>query len=387
MMQSIFYWGSLGFLIYMMSDALFFLIFGCLAFIKNESVSNKEKLLQEIKEKSFIPVSIIVPITKNSLLVEESLSTIKNQLDITYEIILVSEIALESLKEMIDESISFTKVDLPYEEKIKTKKITEIYEGNLSGVPVLLVKKENGGKSDAINAGLNVSHYPYVFIVSPNKILKKDTLSKFMKKVLEEENTLCCMGNTCYKKIEDNKEDKIRNYFKNRVESPKYLTKKKNIFLSPMCALYEKKMLIKIGGFSPKIKEDISVLLRMYQNCKKEKKKFLISVIPNIKIVSLTRKKELIMEKIKRYMGLAYLMWQAKTVLLFQYGISNVFLYFYYFLYELVKPIIVLLGIIVLILAYFNNIFHGVFLLIFFVFYILIQLMVSSLFQYELEEK
>ena len=46
----------------------------------------------------------------------------------------------------------------------------------IDGVEVTLVRKENGGKADALNVGINAARYPYFICMDADSVLQRDSL-------------------------------------------------------------------------------------------------------------------------------------------------------------------------------------------------------------------
>ncbi|MGH7231537.1 MAG: glycosyltransferase family 2 protein, partial [Nitrospiraceae bacterium] len=57
-----------------------------------------------------------------------------------------------------------------------------------------VIDKENGGKADALNAGINLSRYPLVCCVDADSILQRDSLQRVVQPFLEDPTTVACGG-------------------------------------------------------------------------------------------------------------------------------------------------------------------------------------------------
>lgn len=70
--------------------------------------------------------------------------------------------------------------------QLTTKPIKGIYQSKL--LPKLyLIDKENGGKADALNAGLNFSHFPYICSLDGDSVLERDAFLKVMKPIMDSD--------------------------------------------------------------------------------------------------------------------------------------------------------------------------------------------------------
>ena len=60
--------------------------------------------------------------------------------------------------------------------EIKTAKVRAIYR-SLTHAEFVLVDKENGGRADALNAGINAARYPLVCLIDADSLLEPDALT------------------------------------------------------------------------------------------------------------------------------------------------------------------------------------------------------------------
>ena len=61
---------------------------------------------------------------------------------------------------------------------------------------LIVVDKENGGRSDALNAGINAARQPYVCVIDADSLLEEDALLKVAKPILDNPELLVATGGT-----------------------------------------------------------------------------------------------------------------------------------------------------------------------------------------------
>jgi cellulose synthase/poly-beta-1,6-N-acetylglucosamine synthase-like glycosyltransferase len=59
---------------------------------------------------------------------------------------------------------------------------------------LLVVDKENGGRSDALNAALRVASHPYVCVIDADSLLEEDALLKIAKPILDDPDLVVAAG-------------------------------------------------------------------------------------------------------------------------------------------------------------------------------------------------
>ena len=76
---------------------------------------------------------------------------------------------------------------------IPTKEIRGVYY-NAKYPRLIYVDKENGGKSDALNAGINVSVYPLFVCLDADSRIEKDAVLKLATEFMKDSSTVVAGG-------------------------------------------------------------------------------------------------------------------------------------------------------------------------------------------------
>ena len=143
----------------------------------------------------FLPgVAILVPAYNESAVIED---TVRSLLDLNYpnkEIVVINDGSDDdTLQRLQDEfQLTRTKASLPFEtnsEPIKDVFMCDNYP------ELLVVDKENGGKSDALNAGLWLTEQPLFGAIDADSLIDPDGLSKVLRPFVEHpEQTVAAGG-------------------------------------------------------------------------------------------------------------------------------------------------------------------------------------------------
>ena len=56
------------------------------------------------------------------------------------------------------------------------------------------IKKQNGGKADALNMGINASNFPYFICIDADSILQYDSLRKVTEPILKDDSVVAVGG-------------------------------------------------------------------------------------------------------------------------------------------------------------------------------------------------
>lgn len=139
------------------------------------------------------PVSIIVPAYNEEAGIVQSVRSLLSINYPSFEVIVVNDGSKDgTLQKMIDQ-YEMQEVQKVVRKQVDCKPIKKIYQSAL--LPSLyLIDKENGGKADALNAGLNISHYPYICSLDGDSVLERDAFLKVMKPIIDSNEEVIASG-------------------------------------------------------------------------------------------------------------------------------------------------------------------------------------------------
>jgi cellulose synthase/poly-beta-1,6-N-acetylglucosamine synthase-like glycosyltransferase len=139
------------------------------------------------------PISLLVPAYNEQTSIVSSIRSLL-QLDYPeFEIIIINDGSRDgTLIELIRE---FALLPFPeaFWQRLPTKAIRGIYRST-QFPNVRVIDKENGGKADALNAGINISRYPLICAVDADSILQRDSLARVVQPFLLDPNCIVSGG-------------------------------------------------------------------------------------------------------------------------------------------------------------------------------------------------
>ena len=164
---------SWGIIAYMLAAGAIYLV---LFLVASPKISKEKKLnrQEQIEEMSIntdtYPISILVPAYNEEAGV---ISTVRSLLNLNYpqyEIIVVNDGSTDKTSEKVLSQFEMEPIELAIRTYFKTGEIKRAYRSTLHP-NLFLIEKENGGKADALNAGINFSRYPYFAAIDGDSIL------------------------------------------------------------------------------------------------------------------------------------------------------------------------------------------------------------------------
>lgn len=247
-------------------------------------------------------ISIIAPAYNESLNIVENVRSLLSNHYVNYDVIIVNDGSKDDSLEKLIEVYHLVEVDYLINEQIPTKPLRKgIYKStNPAFEKLIIVDKENGGKADALNMGLNISNSEYVACIDVDCLLLEDSLQKMVKPFLEvtDRKVIAAGGvirisNSCIVK-----EGKLHdvNFPKKLLEQGQILEYIRAFLLGRMAwsrlngllvisgafGLFDKKIAIKVGGYDKDtVGEDMELVVRMRGYMEEQKRPYKVAYIPD----------------------------------------------------------------------------------------------------------
>lgn len=132
-------------------------------------------------------VSLIAPAYNEGRTIRENVHSLLSINYNNYNVIVVNDGSKDDSMEVLTKEFSLVPSNKSYQPAIPTKDVRGIYiSSNPSFAKLIVVDKENGGKADALNVGINISENPFIVCIDVDCIMDKDVLLKLSKPFLEK---------------------------------------------------------------------------------------------------------------------------------------------------------------------------------------------------------
>ena len=243
------------------------------------------------------PVSIIVPARNEEKTIA---ATVRSLLRLGYpefEVVVVNDGSTDGTRDALIREFDLHEFPEAYRKRIPTKAVNRIF-ASPQYPNIRLVDKENGGKADALNAGINCARYPLFCVVDADCILQSDSLARVVQPFLEDATTVAAGGvvrvvNGCT----------VKDGFLDKVDLPRkflpmaQLVEYLRAFLfgrlgwSPANALliisgafgvFYKERVIAIGGYhADTVGEDMELVVRLHRHLRAERRPYRITFVPD----------------------------------------------------------------------------------------------------------
>jgi cellulose synthase/poly-beta-1,6-N-acetylglucosamine synthase-like glycosyltransferase len=138
-------------------------------------------------------VSVLVPAYNEEATIASSVRSML-QLDYPdYEVIVINDGSKDGTMEALRREFSLVPFPEAYWQRLPVKPVRAIYRS--TDYPSLrVIDKENGGKADALNAGINASRHPLFCGVDADSVLERLSLRRVIEPFLEDPHTIASGG-------------------------------------------------------------------------------------------------------------------------------------------------------------------------------------------------
>ena len=312
-------------------------------------------------------VSIIAPAYNEGATIIENVRSLLSIYYSNLEVIIVNDGSKDdSLQKLID-AYQLEKIDFFLRNQLKTKKVRGVYKSkNPAFKKLIVVDKENGGKADALNTGVNVSSNNYIICIDVDCVLEQDAILKLVKPFLEQtkEKVIAVGGvirvaNSC--EIKDGKLEKVhlpKSYLP-RMQALEYIRafllarmawSRLNglLLISGAFGAFDKEIVIKAGGYnSNTVGEDMELVVRMRRYMEEQKQSYKVAFIPDPLCWTEAPPSFLVLSRQRnRWIRgtTETLLAHKKLFLNPRYGLLGTVSYPYWFFFEMLAPLIEFFG-------------------------------------------
>lgn len=342
--------------------------------LRKEYLLNRNQTFDEYMNESFAkPVSIIVPAYNEEAGIVASVRSLLSIDYPSFEIIVVNDGSKDDTIEKMITHYQMKEINPAVRKQVQTKSVKKVYQ-SISLPNLYLIDKENGGKADALNAGINFSHFPYFCSLDGDSVLERDAFLKVMKPILDSDGEVIAssgsirIANGC--EIQDGNILKVglareplvimqiieylRAFLMGRIGLSRH-----NLLLivSGAFGVFSKQWVIDAGGYKTNtVGEDMELVVRLHRLIRDKKQKKKIVYVPDPVCWTEVPESTTYLRRQRRrwHRGLFESLWtHRKMTFNPRYGPIGFISFPYFWIVEFLGPIVELLGYIYVVISLF----------------------------------
>jgi poly-beta-1,6-N-acetyl-D-glucosamine synthase len=307
-------------------------------------------------------VSILAPAYNEGMTI---IDNVRSLLSIHYnqlELIVINDGSKDDSLQKLITTYNLEMVPYLYQQHITTKPVKGIHK-------LVVVDKENGGKADSLNAGINIASGKYLVCIDADCVLEQDALLKLIKPFMEAvphkpviaTGGVIRIANSCV--VENGRlvDVNLPKRFLPRVQTLEYIRafllgrmawSRLNglLLISGAFGAFDRDIVIKAGGYNTKtVGEDMELLVRMRRYMHEAQLDYAVAYIPDpLCWTEAPESYKILGRQRNRWTRgtIETLKLHRKMFFNPRYGVLGMLSYPYWFFFEMLAPVAELIGLI-----------------------------------------
>lgn len=353
------------------------------------AIATRQHIQDLVTGTFYRPITIIVPAFNEEMTIVTTVTLLLKLRYPEFEIVVVNDGSNDETMARLTEAFRLVQIQHPVATLLPHQPIRAQYTSLIHG-SLTVIDKGNGGKADALNAGINVSKYPLFCSVDADSILDSDALMRAAKLFVEDQQVIATGGivrvlNGCT----------IRNGRVAEVRAPRrwiecfqsveyirgFLTGRTSwnffnglLIISGAFGIFRKDMVQAVGGYRVTVGEDMDLVVRLHRHCRREKIPYKVQFVPDP--VCWTQVpddyRSLLKQRNRWQRGLIDSLWHNRGMFLNpRYGSIGLLVFPHFLIFEALGPLIEFIGYLGFILFYWFDLIDYDFALLFLLFAII----------------
>lgn len=315
-------------------------------------------------------ISLIVPAYNEEATICESVRALLLLNYPAFEVVVVNDGARDRTMAVLAERYGMQPAPAAYAQPVATQPVKAFYR-SVQHPDLVAIDKANGGKADAINAGINAARHPLVCVIDADSLLEEHALTRAVLPFLEDPDTLASGGivrivNGC--DVEAGRVTRVglprnplaafqvveylRAFLAGRVTLSSINAL---LVISGAFGLFRRDAVVEVGGFrADTVGEDMEIVTRLHRIYRERKRRYRIVFQPDpVCWTEAPESRKILGSQRNRWQrGTMQVLWYHRRMLANpRYGVIGLLAMPYYLIFETLGPIIEFFGFAVTILA------------------------------------
>ena len=159
-----------------------------------ESRQTSDTELRDLMERDvFKPVSLIVPAFNEEGSIVAAVRSFVTLHYPKFEVIVISDGSTDGTMDRLIEAFALVEEPRVWARTLPTQPVTRVMR-SLRDPGLVVVEKENGGKADAVNAGINLARYPLIAPVDSDCLLDEQAILRATRNFVKDDTVIAVGG-------------------------------------------------------------------------------------------------------------------------------------------------------------------------------------------------
>lgn len=242
------------------------------------------------------PIAVVAPAYNEELSIIETVEALLALHYPDFEVLVVNDGSKDATLRVLIEHYKLVPVVRYYDPALKHRTINRIY-ASPDRPRLLVIDKDNGGKADAMNAGMNVARSPLVCVIDADTLLEPDALMRVVRPFIDDPRTIAVGGtiriaNGC--RVEGGRVMEARlprnplalfqvvEYLRAFLMARLGLSQMQALMIiSGAFGVFRRSVALEVGGFDTNtVGEDMELVVKLHRHMRDQKRPYRISYVP-----------------------------------------------------------------------------------------------------------
>ena len=316
------------------------------------------------------PISIVIPAYNEGPVIVDS---VRAMLDSGYprlEVLVVNDGSGDDTLEQLRAAFALVAIERVPRNALVTQPLHAVYACPFDD-RLLVLDKANGGKADAINAGLRLARYPLFCTMDADTVVDDDAFARLVRPFQAHPETVACGGivriaNGCSMRGSRVEDVRAPRGFLANVQIMEYLRAflcgrtgwsrlGALLVISGAFGLFRRDVVIEAGGYhTDTVGEDAEIVVRLHRHCRDRGIPYRVVFLadPVCWTEAPSDMRALCRQRNRWHRGLIETLWRHREMLLRpRYGVVGLIALPYFLIFEALGPIIEIVGSLSIVLA------------------------------------
>lgn len=310
-------------------------------------------------------VSLIAPAFNEAVTVVESVKSLLALRYPQFELVLVDDGSTDQTFPLLRDAFDLVETDRAVTEVIAVREPAyAVYESRLD-VRLVVVRKRNSGRADALNVGINVAQHPLVCFIDADSLLDPHALLDAARPFVEDPERVVGTGgvilpvNGC--RVVDGRvvEARVPRNWWVRIQVVEYLRAfvigrtgwsrlGVLMLISGAFGMYRRDVVVDVGGLDAGcIGEDLELLVRIHRHLRRQKRAYRVAIVAeSVAWTEVPPTRAVLGRQRRRWSrGLTEVLWKHRSMFANpRYGAIGMIGLPYYFAFEFLAPFVEIAG-------------------------------------------
>ena len=313
-------------------------------------------------------VSVVIPVYNEALMIEAAARSMLSLHYPSHEVILVDDGSKDDTFEILRTAFDLVEAEMEMPARIRVRQpATSVWVPRNGHQRLLVVRKQNSGRSDSINVGINYAREDLVVFVDADSLLDPDALLTVAQPFVDDPVYTVAAGgviraaNGCHVEAGRVVSVNMPRQILPRIQVVEYLRAfhlgrsgwsrlKALVLISGAFGIFRRDVLLEVGGLDPaSIGEDFELVMRIHRYMRDRKQRYRVTYVTEpICWTEVPTSLSVLHRQRKRWhRGLWETLWAYRGMVLNpRYGRVGMIALPYYWLFELIAPLLELVGLV-----------------------------------------